>query len=820
MTGYTRQDTSNNIANGNVVDADDLDGEFNAVEAAFNSSTGHNHDGTSGEGSPITVVGPAQDIVTTSLQMAPKTNNTYDLGSATNKWKDLYVDGVAYVDAINLNGTAITSTATELNILDGVTVTASEINVLDGITASTAELNILDGVTTTASELNILDGVTATTTELNYLSGVTSSIQTQLDGKQALDAGLTSIAGLLTGSNKMIYTTASDVYAVTDLTAAGRALLDDASAAAQLVTLGLTATAAELNVLDGITSTVAELNILDGVTATAAELNVLDGITASTSELNILDGVTASTTELNYLTGVTSSIQTQLDAKAPVASPTFTGIPAAPTATVGTNTTQIATTAFVQSALSGSGLGDMLKAVYDSNNDGYVNKADTWTTPRTVTVGSTGKSVDGSADVSWSLSEIGVGSGTLTLNTSGIATGSQTFGANQGTNATFTVTVPATDLSVTAGTTAGPTINSSTGTNVVIPSASATASGVVTTGSQTFAGTKTFSTVATTNLTLGGSSVTASAAEINHLVGVTSAVQTQLNNKQALDAGLTSISGLTTSADKMIYTTASDVYAVTGLTAAGRALLDDANAASQLVTLGLTATAAELNTLDGITATVTELNYVDGVTSSIQTQLDAKQPLDSDLTAVSNLATTGIVVRTGTGTAATRAVAAGTGLTVSNGTGVSGNPTLSADIASQAEAEAGTDNTKLMTALRTKQAIDALSSTSAVLSAIAGATAGDVGTYIFARGPSGTTFGSVVAGSSLVYAGAVSRAQISVSNPGSTAILQSFDINAGASGVPSGSWRCMGYISTSASGTGISVVSGSTNGATLWLRIS
>lgn len=38
----------------------------------------------------------------------------------------------------------------------------------------------------------------------------------------------------------------------------------------------------------------------------------------------------------------------------------------------------------------------------------------------------------------------------------------------------------------------------------------------------------------------------------------------------------------------------------------------------------LTATAAELNTLDGITATVTELNYVDGVTSAVQTQLDAK----------------------------------------------------------------------------------------------------------------------------------------------------------------------------------------------------
>lgn len=58
-------------------------------------------------------------------------------------------------------------------------------------------------------------------------------------------------------------------------------------------------------------------------------------------------------------------------------------------------------------------------------------------------------------------------------------------------------------------------------------------------------------------------------------------------NVQAYDAGLQSIAGLTTAADKMIYTTASDTYAVTDLTAAGRALLDDANAAAQRTTLGL-----------------------------------------------------------------------------------------------------------------------------------------------------------------------------------------------------------------------------------------
>jgi hypothetical protein len=104
--------------------------------------------------------------------------------------------------------------------------------------------------------------------------------------------------------------------AVTDLTAtfipagaliAANNLSDLVDAPTALTNLGLTATAAELNILDGVTASTAELNILDGVTASTAELNILDGVTASTAELNILDGVTASTAELNILDGVTAS---------------------------------------------------------------------------------------------------------------------------------------------------------------------------------------------------------------------------------------------------------------------------------------------------------------------------------------------------------------------------------------------------------------------------------------------------------------------------------------------------------------------------------
>jgi hypothetical protein len=209
-----------------------------------------------------------------------------------------------------VGGVAVTSTAAELNLLDGVTATTAELNILDGVTATTAEINILDGVTATAAEINLLDGVTATTAEINILGGVTA-------------------------------------------TAAEINLLD-----------GVTATTAELNILDGVTATAAEINKLDGFTGIVDDLNYAKDLRAT--------GVTA--TEFDYLDGVTSSIQTQfgtvnssLATKAPLSSPVFINTPTAPTAAAGTNTTQIATTAFVQTAV--SGIVDAAPATLDTLNE-------------------------------------------------------------------------------------------------------------------------------------------------------------------------------------------------------------------------------------------------------------------------------------------------------------------------------------------------------------------------------------------------------------------------------------------------------------------
>lgn len=142
----------------------------------------------------------------------------------------------------------------------------------------------------------------------------------------------------------------------------------------------VTATQAEINILDGATVTFDELNLLDGSvagTAVASKALVLgatknidtidvakDGfkiggtaMTCTAAELNILDGVTGVTpAEISYLGDVTSLIQGQLDLKAPLANAVLTGIPTAPTAATVTNTTQLATTAFVQNVAMNSAL--------------------------------------------------------------------------------------------------------------------------------------------------------------------------------------------------------------------------------------------------------------------------------------------------------------------------------------------------------------------------------------------------------------------------------------------------------------------------------
>ena len=223
----------------------------------------------------------------------PDDDNAYDLGSSSQEWKDLYIDGTANIDSLvadtaDINGGTVDGAiigGSSAAAITGTTITGTSF-VIGSADISEAELETIDGVTAgtvAASKAIVVDSNKDFTGARNItLTGELDAGSLDVSGDVDVDGTLETDALSINGT------------AVTS-TAAELNILD-----------GVTSTAAELNILDGVTSTAAELNILDGVTATAAEINVLDGITSTVAELNILDGVTASATDINLIDGITN----------------------------------------------------------------------------------------------------------------------------------------------------------------------------------------------------------------------------------------------------------------------------------------------------------------------------------------------------------------------------------------------------------------------------------------------------------------------------------------------------------------------------------
>jgi cytoskeletal protein CcmA (bactofilin family) len=327
-TGYIRTDTADNIANGNVIDADDLDTEFNAIEGAFNSSTGHTHDGTSSEGAPITVVGPAQDIVVTTTIMRPKTTNVLSLGTDAVRYKDLFLEGNADVDGtVNVQGAttlqdtlAVTSNVTvggDLTVTGDATI-AGNLTFGDAATDTVSfAADVNSNVLPAADDTYDLGAVGAEWRNL-YIDGTanidtaavdTANIATlNVTGNADVDGDLT-VTGTINSSITGNATTASTLATARTITLGG-----DVSGAANFdgsSNITITTVIAD----DSHNHTIANIDglqaELDSKSATLSDL----GITANIAELNILDGVIATAAELNFVDGVTSNIQTQLDGK-------------------------------------------------------------------------------------------------------------------------------------------------------------------------------------------------------------------------------------------------------------------------------------------------------------------------------------------------------------------------------------------------------------------------------------------------------------------------------------------------------------------------
>ena len=161
-------------------------------------------------------------VVPNGKDMLVKFSGTGSGATVTDVFNDLRATKIDPT-TLSINGTAVSSTAAELNILDGVTSTASELNLVDGSSAGTivnskavvygasGEVNATtlqiagNSITSTAAELNILDGVTASTAELNY-NDITTLGTSQASKVVTADAnGDIAIGGdvTLTGTSKV-----------------------------------------------------------------------------------------------------------------------------------------------------------------------------------------------------------------------------------------------------------------------------------------------------------------------------------------------------------------------------------------------------------------------------------------------------------------------------------------------------------------------------------------------------------------------------------------------------------------------------------------
>jgi hypothetical protein len=299
-----------------------------------------------------------------------------------------------------------------------------------------------------------------------------------------------------------------------------------------------------------------------------------------------------------------------LAAKAPLSSPAFTGTPTAPTAAGGTATAQIATTAFVTSAIAAlstvyQGLASILTAIAALGTNGLIARTGNGTVAARSIAGAPGKGI-------------------------GVTDG-------DGVSGNPTLEIVPTDV---------PAVTSlGSGDKLLVFEGGA------------------LRLADYDDLPGGGGGAPADAEYlVRTAVGVLSAERVVTDTATVAwdwsvggqakanvpDAAITYAKIQPVSANRLLGSVAGGTVEEIALTAAGRALIDDADAAAQRATLGL------------------------AIGSDVQAY-------DATLAALAGYNTNGIVVQTAADTFAGRALAAGVGITIANGNGVSGNPTVAAD---------------------------------------------------------------------------------------------------------------------------------------------
>ena len=196
MAGYTRNDTAGNIADGNIISAAPLDGEFDAIEGAFNASTGHTHDGTAANGGRVTKLGPSGELT----QAGSTLTVTTDVEVSTNKHIQFRDSGIRVKSGAD--GQLDIDADGEVEIVSPTV----DIDASTAVTIDTATLTIT-GAANVTGDLDVdninIDGNTIISTDTDGNIALTPNGTGEVDiSKVDIDSG--AIDGVTLGTNSAV----------------------------------------------------------------------------------------------------------------------------------------------------------------------------------------------------------------------------------------------------------------------------------------------------------------------------------------------------------------------------------------------------------------------------------------------------------------------------------------------------------------------------------------------------------------------------------------------------------------------------------------
>ena len=321
---YTRQSS---YSDGDVITAAHTNDEFNQLLAAFAASTGHTHDGTAGEGGPVTTLFSntlsfgdgstdsdititfnangndgvfkwmededyfefSDDILVASTEKLQFRDTALYINSSTDGQLDIVADTEVQIAAttVDINGAVDVSGTLTVGgniVIGSADISEAELEVLDGLTVTTAEVNILDG-DTTASSTTLADADRVVVNDAGTMKQVAlTDFETYFESALDTLSNVTTVGALNSGSITSGFgniDTGSSTITTTGLITGGSLDIDDVLINGS--TIGHTDDTDLITLANGIATVAGEISVttLDiggtNITATAAELNLTDG---------------------------------------------------------------------------------------------------------------------------------------------------------------------------------------------------------------------------------------------------------------------------------------------------------------------------------------------------------------------------------------------------------------------------------------------------------------------------------------------------------------------------------------------------------------